>query len=331
MTFQRIGPHCQGSIDADAKAWIARAPISKSVDDVAPLLLAHDNALRVFRAYVPEAEQPNITPQAFLNLTLSRLQGYSHPRLYVEGLNEYKSTLATGFADYLDWTAEFVTLAHAAGLKVAGISAPTGNLDEPEIALLIERGFCGMDVLSAHHYWAGQGFTEWNALRYRRWRQQGVTLPILITEAGRDAVDNFQYPVVAGWKAQGVELAVYQAEWLAYNAELAKDPNVYAVGFTLGDNPRWQNFEMNSSAAWFAERTEPPAEPISFAKEPEVPTMPTTNEKIEQLLAQNALITQALIDFRHGRFTGAEGMDGKIVALNGGVLPDGWNPSYPKA
>lgn len=55
----------------------------------------------------------------------------------------------------------------------------------------------------------------------------------------------------------------------------------------------------------------------------------TDDPRIQRLLDQNALITAALVDFRHGRFTGADGMDGKIVALNGGQLPAGWAPTYP--
>jgi hypothetical protein len=70
------------------------------------------------------------------------------------------------------------------------------------------------------------------------------------------------------------------------------------------------------------------AHPVAPAIPQEEQTM-AEDPRIQQLLDQNAIITQALIDFRHGRFEGADGMDGKIVALNGGVLPDGWAPSYP--
>ena len=44
----------------------------------------------------------------------------------------------------------------------------------------------------------------------------------------------------------------------------------------------------------------------------------TIEEKVDMLLRQNALITEALKALRQGKFTGADGVDGYIVALQGG-------------
>lgn len=55
----------------------------------------------------------------------------------------------------------------------------------------------------------------------------------------------------------------------------------------------------------------------------------TMEEQIQMLLQQNALLTQALIAFRQGKFTGADGIDGIIVALTGKLLD--FEPSYPPA
>ncbi len=104
--------------------------------------------------------------------------------------------------------------------------------------------------------------------------------------------------------------------------ELAKDDYVRgATVFTSGAPADWANFDVDEISHWLPGATVPvpPQEDDPMPEDP----------RIQQLLDQNALITAALIDFRHGRFTGAEGMDGKIVALNGGVLPEGWAPSYP--
>lgn len=55
----------------------------------------------------------------------------------------------------------------------------------------------------------------------------------------------------------------------------------------------------------------------------------TQTALIEMEARQNALLTQALIAFRKGAFTGAEGIDGIIVALTGKPLD--FEPTYPKA
>lgn len=49
--------------------------------------------------------------------------------------------------------------------------------------------------------------------------------------------------------------------------------------------------------------------------------------KINQILAQNALLTQAIKAFRTGQFSGAAGLDGIYVALTG--APIDYEPSYP--
>lgn len=64
---------------------------------------------------------------------------------------------------------------------------------------------------------------------------------------------------------------------------------------------------------------------------PEGPTMDEATQAamIEMEARQNALITKALIALREGRWTGADGVDGMIVALNGGRLPDNYKPVFP--
>lgn len=55
----------------------------------------------------------------------------------------------------------------------------------------------------------------------------------------------------------------------------------------------------------------------------------TQNAMIAMIAAQNALLTRALVAIREGRWTGADSVDGLIVALNGGKLPDGYRPVFP--
>ena len=62
----------------------------------------------------------------------------------------------------------------------------------------------------------------------------------------------------------------------------------------------------------------------------EVADIMTDDPRIQQLLDQNELITRALIAIREGHWTGANGVDGMIVALNGGKLPYDYKPVFPK-
>jgi N-acetyl-anhydromuramyl-L-alanine amidase AmpD len=100
------------------------------------------------------------------------------------------------------------------------------------------------DAVSMHLYWSSAGFTEWNALRYRRFPDPGR--PRFATECGRDQVrdgpDGTLIPPPGrdayGWMAQGIDGDQYLAELAAYDAELRRD-GVLGVVFTTSPDDEW--------------------------------------------------------------------------------------------
>ncbi len=237
----KLGPHIIRAT-GPALEWARRANIVKTIDDPMPLTIAPAHAIRVFRRYFPD--QDGIAAQggeAIARAIIDSLRGYNHPKLYVELLNEWRQ-----FRDNIEFHADVVEAAtgvlHAAGYKVAGFSFSTGN-PEPDVwHYLQSRGFCGVDALSIHEYWAFAGFTTWNALRYRRVHEwlRGQHPPIIITECGRDAVGGEGGEGKPGWKVQGVPPEQYVGELLAYAAELARDH--YVLGATVFTNGPYEDF-----------------------------------------------------------------------------------------
>jgi hypothetical protein len=140
----------------------------------------------------------------------------------------------------------FVVLAtrelHKAGYKVAGFSFSTGN-PEPEVwRFLKNTGFAGVDAIALHEYWAKQGFSTWNALRYRRVHDWlgGNHPPFVITECGRDAIAGEGGEGKPGWKLQGVSREDYAKELVSFSYQLEQDPYVIgAVVYTFGP---WVDF-----------------------------------------------------------------------------------------
>lgn len=249
----KLGPHVIIPTEA-ALSWARQAPIVKALDDPTPLRAAERAKVLVFRAYFPDQ---NISPEEAFNIVNSRLAGFRDPRLYVEGLNEIHQYLEWGFADYVAWTRRFVELCHQAGLKVAGFSFSTGTPRLPtdpggaaEWDYLRSQGWAGVDAIAIHEYWGNQGFSGYNALRYRAVHAYLQNHPpFIVTECGRDAVEGGQ----GGWHRDGISAEQYLQELEAYDAELAKDDYVLgATVFTAGPTPDWQAFEVDSLATSLA-------------------------------------------------------------------------------
>lgn len=238
----KLGPHITRSTPEGA-AWARRAAIVKSLDDVGPLMAAPDWAIKVYRhVWQSQDEVARLGGDWMAKEIIGRLGGYNHPRLYVEIVNEWKQAM-----DELPLLCDITTAAtkrlHASGYRVAGFCFSSGNPTTWEHwDYLRERGFCGVDLIALHEYWASAGFSTWNALRYRRVHEylRGQHPPFVITECGRDAIAGEGGEGKPGWQMQTVSAADYAGELLAYAAELARDP--YVVGATAYALGTWADF-----------------------------------------------------------------------------------------
>ena len=174
----------------------------------------------------------------------------------------------------------FTKRCHDAHLPVAGFSIPVGNLDPEGVAALIAADWAGVDAVSYHAYWAMQGpVSDWTTYRYRHWYEQtgGHMPPVIITEAGRDTVEQEGGAGLPGWKVQGISPERYYAEWQAFDWQLQADANklvtwhgkqwplvLGATGFCLRGTPMWANYELSPLSAWFARDSVIGGTPVSI-------------------------------------------------------------------
>jgi len=231
--MQKIGPHVIQPT-APALSWAARANIVKALDTIAPLETAPPHAIRIFRHYF--SDQPLVNPQQVANAILSALGGYRHPNLYAEVYNEVgKEKLLP----YIELLKEVVPLLHSNGLKVAGPSWATGDYEAYDWEQFRKANWCGLDAIALHCYWGVQEFTEWHALRFRKY--WNTDPPILITECGIDAIEGGE----AGWK-DTVSAEAYIDDLKIYDQLLGQDPHVLgATVFTAGPTLAWENFSTD--------------------------------------------------------------------------------------
>lgn len=230
-----IGPHVIRPTPA-ALRWASRARIVKQIDGTEALRAAPDCAIRVFRAFLSQADPADGAETA--RAVLERLGSYRHPNLYIELWNEAHPT-----ADALK---EAVAVGHAAGVKVAVGSWGTGDYTDSDWQAARASG---ADAVAVHCYWADRGFTIWNALRYRQFWRSGDP-PVLITECGRDRVrdgDGGTWVGKGGWHADGISAEQYIAELAAYDRLITADPFVLgACVFTAGATPDWANYDTDA-------------------------------------------------------------------------------------
>ena len=103
----KLGPHSI-LVTEPGLRWARHAPVVKSLDRLAPLQAAQDGAILIFRHYW--ADQGNTLKQGgawAAAAVISKLQGFRHPRLYLEGMNESCQRLGHGLEKYVDWLQEF--------------------------------------------------------------------------------------------------------------------------------------------------------------------------------------------------------------------------------
>jgi lysozyme len=223
-----MGPHAILSSSA-ALTWAAVAPLAKALDNTQILTAAQPSAIKVFRHYFAVQNLDDAAGTA--NAIIAALNGYRDPNLYVEVWNEAHPTVAQLGA--------VVPLLHAAGVKVAGGSWGTGDYTAADWEIPKQAG---CDATAVHCYWGTQGFTLWEALRYRQFWQAG-DLPVLISECGFNAVEGG----VSGWHLGGLSATQYTNELVSYAQTIAQDAYVLgATPFTSGPTPDWANYEVDS-------------------------------------------------------------------------------------
>ena len=224
-------------LSPEALAWCRRAPIVKSVDNGDALRVAAPGSVRIFRHFFGEQDLGR-TGASVMGEVLSALG--TAPATHVEGFNEGPSKLGAGLERHLELTKECVDfLAWARpDLTYIGFSFATENVEQADWAYLRAHKFGGCKVVGWHHYWGNQGFTRWEALRYRTYWRSGDPR-IAITEAGRDAVEGGK----GGWLADGIAPDRYLAELEGYEAETNRDPYVLGVTpFTAGATRDWSDY-----------------------------------------------------------------------------------------
>ena len=167
-----------------------------------------------------------------------------------EGPNEPAIENETQARQLLAFEKRRVQLLRSKGRKAASYCFSTGC---PELHLWAILGNIDTDYLDLHEYgMRTMTLDGWHLLRYRQvmaeLRKRGYKVPpILITETGIDFEGNRE---ADGWRAQGISEEEYLRQLAAYDAELAKDPEVVvATPFTWLDY-NWPSFTITESMSW---------------------------------------------------------------------------------
>lgn len=154
-----LGPHLHATNGDDVKHWIRNARVVKALDNVYPLTIANDQAIRYFRVTMDDLNASSNAHEIASRL-VNKLEGYRHDLLYCEGLVGVSPQDVVAHSKQLrNLQAELALL----GIKIAGPSWYDGNGDA---TMMDNFMFC--DSVAAQCYWANKGFTEWHALRYQK-------------------------------------------------------------------------------------------------------------------------------------------------------------------
>lgn len=333
--MSKLGPHIL-NWTADARRWAERAPIVKVCTPTAldALTVARSDATRVYRHYW-DSQQTWVSGADLARQVLDALKGYRHPRLYVELYNEMDRSDTLGQARQFR---EAAAVLHPCGIKLAGPSWATGAYERENWRAFVDETRGAVDALAVHAYWSPEfGFTPWNALRPFDYWQPGDP-PVLITECGQDVVRDApsgQYAGRGGWRKNEREAgttdgARYLLQLLDYDLILEALPYVLgATVFTAGANPgQWTDYDTDGLdlSALYATASVPPAAPDApDSQGGQEVTQTEIEAKIKHLERQNALLTAALTALLQGKMTGADGVAGFVVAMQGGK-PLGFTP-----
>lgn len=269
--ISKLGPHTIRASES-ALVWARAAGIVKALDDTAALRQATRARVRVFRRYFPQQDFDR-NGAAVVDEVLAALG--DAPATHVELFNEAAQRLGQGLERHVEMTREAVARLkeRRPDLTLAAFSFSTGNPEPEDWVYLKAHGYGGASCISMHEYWAAQGFSTWNALRYRRVHEWtgGQHPPFVVTECGRDRVEGGP----PGWKLAGITDEQYLAELRAYDAEIAKDAYVIgAVVFTAGPTPDWEAFSTDGIEGALVAETGPLPTPPVYSPPAPAPVEP---------------------------------------------------------
>jgi|GEM_PF-5611055 len=282
--FSKVGGHFRNAPNDASATWLQYTSTVKALDGNAYLQSAPAGSLRAFRHYM----NFDISGDggSFADAVIGALG--STPVDYIEAANECPADPTCqnygSLANYLRWTGQFVTRAHAKGYKVACFSwsvgnpanllDSSGNFQSPNdwdtIALSGLLGPGGCDAIALHEYWGNEGPANlYTALRHQlvhKYLTQNLGIsshpPFVMTEIGRDCVCLGNYgPCCSGggcgnkcgWQAQGLTPTQFFQELQTWDAIVSGDPTVLAGHvYTHGGATDFASFEIDPLAPCLA-------------------------------------------------------------------------------
>lgn len=215
-----LGPHLHATNGDDVKHWVRNARVVKALDNIYPLTIADDSAIRYFRVTMDDLNASSNAREIASRL-INKLEGYRHDLLYCEGLVGVSPQDVVAHSKQLR---DLQTELALSGIKIAGPSWYDGNGDA---ALMDSFMFCDSAVTQC--YWANKGFTKWHALRY-----QDIFQNV-----------NGEEPVNPG------ELEAYAADiYKRYNVPLNPASALYVYWFNAMKNGNFLGFPMEQEHPW---------------------------------------------------------------------------------
>jgi hypothetical protein len=303
-----------GEHTGSTSGWTSRCGILKAFNSGPGVLQAgHPDAVRFYRAYMGEWSDRDGGDTA--RQVIAQLAGYRHPKLYIE---LYVGPPQDEIAAICDQIEQALPVAHAAGVGLAAFSFYTGQPERSVWDYAASRNWCGLDpaldCISVQEYTNnGTVNNPVNVGRFTALIDAGWTGPIAITEAGYDSAGTPQ----SGWQS-ALTMDEFYAYLRSYDALLAGYTQV--LGATVFNAPGWPSFDFHDPRGQFNYSG---ATPVATPK-----TEPEQEQEIQTNFAQVSDLTEALRRIRQGKWTGADGVDGMIVALQGGKPLD-FTPTFP--
>lgn len=213
-----LGPHLHATNGEDVKHWVKNARVVKALDNVYPLTIARDDAVRFFRVTMDDLNASSDARQIASRL-INKLEGYNHDLLFCEGLVGVSPQDLIAHAKQLRDLQEQLALSD---IKIAGPSWYDGNGDG-----IMMQNFLFVGAAATQCYWANQDFTTWHALRYQ---------------------DIFKYvnggPVVDALEAYARDM------WKRYNVPLNPTSALYKYWFDKMKAGTFLGFPMEQEHPW---------------------------------------------------------------------------------
>lgn len=250
----KFGPHDQdaGPLALD---WAASSNVVKACGNPAVLHRAPDHALRIWRRPFGQVESTRMLDEMAVTecvtRTLDPLNGYNHPLLFIELLNEVPRALFPRLILFLARAKE--ELDHR-GYQLTGPCSATGDYEIEDVAALRALQ---LRLWTFHGYMTRiRGPTNWNAYRMRQFWLPGDP-PVVYSESTYDRCRDGDLHINQGYipLGDGPYGWVYQFEGrpeeeaaagiISYARGLTEPWEIGSTGFTSTPNPEWQQKGFN--------------------------------------------------------------------------------------